>query len=148
MDGPTVHFGYSGSNERTRLWFDNGDSEELLLTPIDGDLYRLEESSFVGEMRYADVIRASPRDRGGLLFLAIETRSNLVTQSWILSRTILESPGCTSLLNKIVAMGGAWERAFGGVLLVHTPQDLEGEVTDRIKDLMSQPSDSIATQHH
>ena len=132
---PTVHFGYSGSVERTRVWFGNGDSEELLLAPVGGDLYRLEESSFIGEARYGDVIRGSSRDDGGLLFLGIETRSNLVSQSWILSEAVLDSPECGSLLDDIMAMGGNWERAFGGVLLVHTPEGSEEEIADRVKQL-------------
>lgn len=61
-DLPTLHLGYSGSNERTQLWFDNGDSEELLLTPLEDNLYRLEESSFLVEAMYGDVIRASRRE--------------------------------------------------------------------------------------
>lgn len=80
-DLPTLHFRYSGSEERTRVWFDKGDSEELLLTSLSGDLYRLEESSVIGEPKYGDVIRASRRADGGLFFIAIETRSNLVHQS-------------------------------------------------------------------
>jgi hypothetical protein len=131
---PTVHLGYSGSVERTRVWFGNGDSEELLLTPVDGDLYRLEESSFIGEARYGDVIRGSRRD-DGLLFLGIETRSNLVSQSWILSEAVLDCPECGSLLDDVMAMGGNWERAFGGVLLVHTPEGSEEEIADRVKQL-------------
>lgn len=80
-DLPKVHVGYSGSEQRTRVWFEDGDSEELLLTPVEGDLYRLDESSFIGEARYGDVIRASCRDDGGLVFLRIETPSGLVAQS-------------------------------------------------------------------
>ena len=76
---------------------------------------------------------------GGLCFLGTETRSKLVSQSWCLSQAVLESPDCASVLDNIAAMGGTWERAFGGVLLIHTPQGLEGEVADRIKQLTTPP---------
>jgi len=81
------------------------------------------------------VIRRSRRDDGGLLFLAIETRSKLVSQSWILSQAVLDSSECGSLLDDIMAMGGNWERAFGGVLLVHIPEGSEREIADRVKQL-------------
>ena len=141
-DLPKVHVRYSGGEERTRVWFENGDSEELLLTPLEGDRYRLEESSFIGEARYGDVIRASCRDGGGLAFLGIETPSNLITQSWVLSQSILDSPECSLLLDHVMAIGGNWERAFGGILLVHTPQGSEGGVAERIKQIADLPSDT------
>ena len=37
--------------------FDNGDSEELLLTPLGDNLYRVEESSLLGELMYRDVVK-------------------------------------------------------------------------------------------
>lgn len=120
--------------------FEDGDSEELLLTPVEGDLYRLDESSFIGEARYGDVIRASCRDDGGLVFLRIETPSGLVAQSWVLSQSVLDSPECVLLLEHVVAIGGNWERAFGGILLVHTPRGSEGEIAERIKQIANLPS--------
>jgi len=41
----------------TQIVFPNG-SEELLVTPVDGNLYRLEETSILGEAAYHDVIEA------------------------------------------------------------------------------------------
>lgn len=131
----TVHVEYSGSDERTRIWFDNGDSEELLVTVVGCDLYRVEETSLFGDANYGDVIRASRRSDGGLLLLGIESRSDLVTQSWILSKDVLDSPECDLLLKDIMADGGNWERAFGGVLLVHTSASSAVATAGRVKAL-------------
>jgi hypothetical protein len=134
-NSPAVHFKYSGDDERTRVWFEDGDSEELLVTALGNDCYRLEESSLLGEARYRDVIRAIRRADGGLLFHGIETRSDLVTQSWLLSEDILDSTECGSLLCEVMAMGGNWERAFGGLLLVHIPESSAAEIAERVKKL-------------
>src|SRR5579862_3060169 len=52
-----------------------GDSEKLLLTPMGGDLFRLEESSFVTDAVYRDVIRPIETEHGALLFVEIAERS-------------------------------------------------------------------------
>ena len=74
-NAPTVHVEYEGNYDRTRIYFDNGDSETLILTPQGDDLYVLEESSFLGEAMYKDVIRATRREDGNLLFVSVERRS-------------------------------------------------------------------------
>jgi len=48
-DTPTISLRYAGNEGRTRIIFGNGDTEDLLLTPLGDDLYRLEESSLLGE---------------------------------------------------------------------------------------------------
>ena len=78
-------------------------------------------------------------EAGGLHFLGIEARSKLVSQSWCLSQAVVDSQECALLLDEIVAMGGMWERAFGGILLIHVPQGLEGEIVNRVNQLTSPP---------
>jgi len=133
-DALTVHAEYEGKDS-TRIYFNNGDSEDITLTPLGEDLYMLEESSFLGEAMYKDVIRATRREDGNLLFVSIERPSGLVTQSWLLSQDIIDSSDFGSILERIMEVGGHWERAFGGILLVHTPDGRMQEITDRIKAL-------------
>jgi hypothetical protein len=96
-----------------------GDSEKLLLTPIGGDLFRAEESSFITDAVYRDVIRATETDDGALLFVEITERSPLVTNSWILSQELIQSDAVQSMLKQIMDQGGNWEQVFGGGLIVH-----------------------------
>jgi hypothetical protein len=58
-----------------------GDSETLLLTLMGEDLFRLEESSFVTDAVYRDVIRATEAEDGALLFVEIAERSLLRTSA-------------------------------------------------------------------
>jgi hypothetical protein len=97
-----------------------GDSETLLLTPMGEDLFRLEESSFVTDAVYRDVIRATEAEDGALLFVEIAERSPLVTNICILRQELIESEAIQSILKQIMEQGGNWEQVFGGVLIVHT----------------------------
>lgn len=123
---------YEGDGQ-TRIGFENGDSEDLLVTSLGGDLYRLEESSLLGEASYRDVIRARRLSDGSLLFQGVETRSDLIMQSWLLSEQIIASPLFCDILAQVMASGGNWEQAFGGLILIHTPQHLAEEVATRIE---------------
>jgi hypothetical protein len=134
-DAPTVHIAVRGEGAATRIYFDGGDSEDLILTPLGDDLYVLEESSLLGYASYKDVIRARRREDGDFSFISLERPSGFVMQSWPLTQDTIDSSDFGSILEQIMAVGGHWERAFGGLLLVHTPEDRMQEITDRIKAL-------------
>lgn len=133
-DTPTLHIRHEGDG-RTRIMFENGDSEDLIVTSLTSNLYRLEESSFVGEMRYLDVIRAIPLEGGSLLFKEVVTPSTLATQSWVVSKEIVESPELSKVLDRVMAIGGNWEQAFGGVLIIHLPKELMDMIAEQINGL-------------
>ena len=109
-----------------------GDSEKLLLTPVGGDLFRVEESSFVTDAVYRDVIKATETEDGALLFVEIAERSPLVTNSWILSQELIESKAVQSILKQIMDQGGNWEQVFGGVLMVHTSPTTAKEIEEQM----------------
>lgn len=104
------------------------DREELLVTPISGNLYRLEESSLFGELMYHDVIEAEVQPDGSLRLVCVATPSGLRTASWVLAESLFESPELTALLDKVVSIGGNWERTFGGMLTVHLPSAEESRI--------------------
>jgi hypothetical protein len=121
-----------------------GDSEKLLLTPIGGDLFRLEESSFITDGVYQDVIRATETRDGALLFAEIAQRSPLVTNSWILSQELIQSDALQRVLKQIMDHGGNWEQVFGGALIVHTPPTLAPVVERQIRELAEPPKADVS----
>lgn len=139
-DSPTVHIEPAGGEPRNRILYANGNSESLLLTSIGLGLFRLEESSLLGEACYHDVIRASPKADGSLEFGGLAVPSGLHTQEWLLSKALIESAAFESVLEWVMSVGGNWEQAFGGLLLIHVPPDVVGAARDRIKLLLSPES--------
>jgi len=130
---PTVHFEYNEDGAaRSRVVYENGDSEQLKLTAVAPELYRLEESSFAGEAVYGDTIRAHR-----ILFREIAGRSTLTTQSWILSESVLGTERIRRVLARVINAGGMWEQAFGGMLIVHTPPDIAETVFREITETSS-----------
>jgi len=135
---PTVHFEYNGDDaDRSRVAYENGDSEQLKLTAVAPELYRLEESSFAGEAVYGDIIRVHHMSDGALLFREIAECSTLTTQSWILSESVLGTERIRRVLAKVIDAAGMWEQAFGGMLIVHTPPGIAKAIFDEITQASS-----------
>jgi hypothetical protein len=86
---------------------------------------------------YGDIIRVKEKGDGALLFAEIVERSELTTQSWLLSAEVLATERIQSVLNNVIEAGGMWEQAFGGLLLVHTPADMAKAVFENITDTAS-----------
>ena len=105
-----------------RITFDEFASTEMLLvTPVGQNLYRAEESSCLGEVCYHDIIETEPQGDGSVRFSRVVTPSELKTVSWMISQACAESPRLSTLLDRVMAVGGNWERIFGGCLIVHLP---------------------------
>ena len=131
----TVRFEYRDNVQRFNLVYANGDSEQLALTCVGTELYRLEESSFVGDAVFGDTIRAVKSEDGSLLFKEIAEHSELITQSLILSAEFLQTERMRSILEKVMSAGGMWEQAFGGLLIIHAPQQVATAALDEIKEM-------------
>jgi hypothetical protein len=132
---PTVHFDFADTIVRSRLIYENGDSEQLALTVVGLNLRRLDESSFVGDARYGDIIRVKEMDDGALLFVELAESTTLISQSWIMSAELLKSERMGAILKKVMQVGGMWEQAFGGLLIVHLPPEIAEPVFRQIDGL-------------
>jgi hypothetical protein len=98
----------------------------------------MEESSVLGKVSYHDVIEAEPHAYGTVRFLRVLTPSGLTTVSWTLSQTLIESPAMSVLLENVMAVGGNWERIFGGVLLLYLPPAELDFIVGKFNDLFNQ----------
>jgi hypothetical protein len=102
--------------------FEEGWSEQVSLTPLGSERYRAEESSLANDsINLGDVIAGSRIDEGEIKFLNVSQKSSYVTSRWIIPKSAAESDGLTIFLKKLTDIGGLWERALGGVLIIHLP---------------------------
>lgn len=118
-----------------QMIYQNGDSEGLLVTLVGRNLYRLESSSFFDEAHYHDVVEAEPQPNGTLRFIRLVTPSGLKTMSCILPRFQTESPKLTLFLDEVMAVGGHWERIFGGVLILSLPPAEHDRIVAKLENL-------------
>lgn len=119
------------------ILYADGSSEGLLVSPIGPNLYRLEESSLLGEASFGDVIEAEPTQEGGLLFKCVAASSEMTTVNCVLTSEQMNAPGLQPLLDRIMSLGGNWERAFDGLLMIHLPKSVHLDVEAEVKALSS-----------
>lgn len=114
--------------------------EELLVTPMAPNVYRMEESSIMGGINYHDIVETEPQPDGSVVFLHVLIPSELKTASWVLSPAQFESPALSALLDEVGTVGGNWERIFGGVLLLHLPAAEHDHIVNAMKRIFERPS--------
>lgn len=102
--------------------FEDGITEELLLTSLGSGRYRLERSALVEDsVNLGDVIAAEPDSDGTIRFVNVVQKSPYVALRWVISKRAAESRGLTTFLEHVTEIGGLWERALGGALILHIP---------------------------
>jgi hypothetical protein len=119
------------------ILYADGSSEGLLVSPVGTNLYRLEESSLLGEAAFGDVIEAEPTPEGGLLFKGVAASSEMTTVNCVLTSEQMNAPGLQPLLDRIMSLGGNWERALDGLLMIHLPKSVHLNVEAEVKALSS-----------
>jgi hypothetical protein len=81
---------------------------------------------------YGDVIEINPTGKNSADFVRIAKRSGFLVSRLLVGQEIVESSLFQELLDKVMQLGGNYERAFGGVLIVHLPAaadlDVDGEL--------------------
>jgi hypothetical protein len=128
-----------GERCQVRMSFeDDHDFETLFVTPLGGNLYRMEESSLLEPTRYDDVIEAELQSDGSLRFLQVVTPSSLITECYFAS----DSPSLPPFLDKVVLAGGNWERVFGGILFLHLPPSEHDRLMTEFNNRSEVPDDS------
>src|SRR5215510_10940752 len=113
-----------------QITFPGGGTEDLLVTPVGLNLYRLEESPIFGDAEYHDVIEAERLPGGHLRLVRVVTPSGFKTFTWLIRESEFDSPVFNALLDRVIAVGGNWERICGGMLKIHLPPEEASLVGD------------------
>jgi hypothetical protein len=121
---------------RHEILYPDGSTEHLIMTAVGPNLYRLEESSLLGEAVFGDVIEVGLGDNEILNFRRVAIASELNTVTVFLTSDQMNAPGLQALLDKIMSLGGNWERAFGGLLIVHLPVSVPLDISAEVNNLV------------
>jgi hypothetical protein len=96
----------------------------ILVTPITGNRYRLDETPLLIEgVKYGDVVTLELQPDGTFQFQAVFESSSWRLYDYILSKAVIESAAFQELLSTVIAQGGRWEQFFGGCILIYLPPD-------------------------
>lgn len=127
-----------GSKQVIQAMMPDGGTEELLVTQVGPNHYRLEESSLWGEFKYHDVIETEKHgNENGVRVLRVASSSALKALSWILPESAFESSALKGVLEKVMACEGNWERTFNGMLTIHVPPLAEQSFLDEMQLFLS-----------
>jgi hypothetical protein len=97
--------------------------DEVPVTPVSGNIYRLEGTSAFGGGMYGDLIEALPEPDGSHRFIRVVEPSGYRVLSWCLRREVVKSPEFTKFAEMVMDAGGMWELLMGGVVHVHLPPE-------------------------
>lgn len=142
IQGTYLHQSVSALNNMNQkqtieVVYPDGSTEGLIMTAVGPRLFRLEESSILGEGVFGDVVEGDLDEEGRLRFRRVATASTMKTVSCFLTADQMNAPGLSSLLEQVQVLGGNWEQALGGILLVHLPQSADLDVEAAIRGLVA-----------
>jgi len=114
----------SSETRRYIVHFPGECTEHLRLIPLGSGYYRAEESSLLNDsINLGDEITAKIIHEGEISFLHVSHKSPYVTLRWLISETATKSEGLDRFLEQVNGAGGLWERALGGLLILHLPRE-------------------------
>jgi hypothetical protein len=117
--------------------FAGGITEDIPLTHVDGNQYRVGFSSLLADPQvfYGDVIELNPTGENSADFVRTVKRSGFLVSCRLVGQEIVESSLFQGLLDKVMQLGGNYERVFGGVLIVHLPADADLDVDGELQTI-------------
>ena len=116
------------------------DSAKVLVERLDDGRYRVAECPWLfEEFGYDDIIKVELDTDSAGRFVGVERASVLRRSSFVLSARSAESPRLADVLEAVVAEGGYWERAFGGLLFTALPPDSSLNVAALLEQLIAHP---------
>jgi hypothetical protein len=128
--------------ETLRIVFEDHVCEEVDAHQLQGNCFRLLMTPVASSTgaRYGDEIELQPEEGGVWRFKRILKPSPLITSEWLVSEDVAESLTLTELLREVRESGGEWERAFGGIVFLHLPDEVNASFIGRLTKLFSPSS--------
>lgn len=101
-----------------------GAIEKIGAEQVSDDSYMLLENPlFSCRMNYGTIVKALPNDKGELIFVRIVKASNYKTRKFLLSSYAKDIDFSKRIGDPIIAAGGTWEIAMGGIAFIHIPKE-------------------------
>lgn len=126
------------------ILFDDGVCETVPCEVVSEGRARLHATPTASQTtaRLGDVIALEPAEGGVSRFAGIVEPSPLETFSWPSPKSLGACGAYEDLLRRVEETGGAVERAFGGVALVHVTRQERAEIVRRYERIVA--SDQVS----
>jgi hypothetical protein len=101
----------------------NGVMEKIGAEQVSDDSYMLLENPlFSCRFNYGTIVKAQPNDKGELILVHIVKASNYKTRKFLLSSYAKDCDFSKSIGDPVIAAGGTWEVAMGGIAFINIPK--------------------------
>lgn len=123
--------------------FEDGVCEEVEAERLEGDRWRLLSTPLAtsSNVRRDDVVVL--REDGRIFrFEKIAKAAPYVTIELVMSEAVIRAEGLRALFERVEETGGQWERAHGGVVLLHVPPERAAEIQSMRDALSGEGSDA------
>lgn len=133
-DSIPVSIQFAGDNETSVEFPDEQMSVTLELTQLATRLFRIDSVPVMVEAAsFGDIIEAEPATDGGLRFVRVAEAGAWRTYDFMLSADLIESQRVTAIQDRVLSLGGHWERVFGGILFLCLPPTTDYDPTEDIQ---------------
>ena len=103
----------------------------LELAPLGPRLFRIESVPVMIEaVGFGDVIEADSITDGNLRFVRIAEKSGWRTYDFLIPSGLIESEHIIAIQDRVLSLGGHWERVFGGILFLCLPPTTDYDPTE------------------
>lgn len=110
----------------------------LELAQISSRLFQIKSVPFMIEaVSFGDVIEADTNTDGCLRFVRVAEKTGWRTYDFLLSAEMAESEHITAIQDRVLSLGGHWERVLGGVLFLCLPPNSDYDPTDDMQPKVS-----------
>jgi hypothetical protein len=143
MEGPEDDAGAMREIVDIQLETDDGaGAETVAVEPLAGEQFRLEVTPVFANLEHEpfyanDVVELEMVAAGVYRFVRVVERAPLQHFDFLVPEAFARSPECRAFCDDVIAVGGGWERVFGGLLYVHVPVDSPFDVAGELKRWMA-----------
>lgn len=136
-DSISVSNQFAGDNEISVEFPEEQTTVTLELAQVGSRLFRIGSVPIMVEAAsFGDVIEVEPSADGGLRFVRVAEAGGWRTYDFMLPAELIESERITTIQDRVLSLGGHWERVFGGILLLCLPPTTDYDPT---KDILREP---------
>lgn len=125
---------FAGDNETSVEFPEEQITVTLELAQVGPQLFRISSVPIMVEaVSFGDVIEAETSADGGLRFVRVAEAGGWRTYDFMLTAELIGSERITTIQERVLSLGGHWERVFGGILLLCLPPTTDYDPTEDIQ---------------
>ncbi len=132
-DSIPVSIVFSGDNETSVEFPDEQTTVTLELAQVGPRLFRIGSVPIMVEAAsFGDVIEVEAGADGRFRFVRVAEAGGWRTYDFMLPAELIGSERITTIQDRVLSLGGHWERVFGGILLLCLPPTTDYDPTEDI----------------